>query len=120
MFPPIFIHLWFNTSVTLNYKLIEDYFKKLIINGNNSIKSVISAFSIHDQGASSLVYAPQHQLIISAGKKGDVAIVDVRQRQVRHRFIAHESPIKCLAMDPGEEYFITGSADGDIKVTIIV
>jgi WD40 repeat protein len=76
----------------------------------------LAAFSCHDQGASSLVYAPQHQLVISAGKKGDVCIIDVRQRQLRHRFQAHESPIKCLAIDPGEEFFVTGSADGDIKV----
>lgn len=79
-------------------------------------KALITAFSCHDQGASSLVYAPQHQLVISAGKKGDVCIIDIRQRQLRHRFQAHESPIKCLAIDPGEEYFVTGSADGDIKV----
>lgn len=46
----------------------------------------IVAFTCHDQGASSVVYAPQHQLIISAGKKGDVCIFDVRQRQLRHRF----------------------------------
>ncbi|PSN54280.1 DmX-like protein 2 [Blattella germanica] len=78
-------------------------------------KALITAFSCHDQGASSLVYAPQHQLLISAGKKGDVCIVDVRQRQLRHRFQAHEHPIKCLAIDPGEEFFVTGSADGDIK-----
>lgn len=77
---------------------------------------MLAAFSCHDQGASSLVYAPQHQLVISAGKKGDVCVVDVRQRQLRHRFQAHESPIKCLAIDPGEEFFVTGSADGDIKV----
>lgn len=30
---------------------------------------------------------------------------------------AHESAIKCLAIDPHEEHFVTGSADGDIKVT---
>jgi hypothetical protein len=29
---------------------------------------------------------------------------------------AHDSAIKCLAMDPHEELFLTGSADGDIKV----
>ncbi|RZF45685.1 hypothetical protein LSTR_LSTR013264 [Laodelphax striatellus] len=80
-------------------------------------KSLISAFTCHDQGASSLVFAPQHQLLISAGKKGDVCIVDVRQQQIRQRFVAHESsPIKCLAIDPAEEFFATGSADGDIKV----
>lgn len=77
---------------------------------------LVSAFTCHDQGASSVVFAPQHQLLISAGKKGDVCILDVRQRQLRHRFIAHDSPVKCLAIDPAEEFFVTGAADGDIKV----
>ncbi|KXJ78276.1 hypothetical protein RP20_CCG005091 [Aedes albopictus] len=79
-------------------------------------KALVSAFTCHDQGASSLAYAPQHQLLISAGKKGDICIFDVRQRVLRHRFQAHENPIKCLAIDPHEEHFVTGSADGDIKV----
>ncbi|XP_035898477.1 dmX-like protein 2 isoform X2 [Anopheles stephensi] len=79
-------------------------------------KALVAAFTCHDQGASSLAYAPQHQLLISAGKKGDVSIFDVRQRILRHRFQAHEHPIKCLAIDPNEEQFVTGSADGDIKV----
>lgn len=60
--------------------------------------------------------APQHQYVISAGKKGDVCIFDVRQRTLRLKFQAHESAIKCLAVDPMEEFFVTGSADGDIKV----
>lgn len=100
---------------------------------------IVVAFTCHDQGASSLAYAPQHQLLISAGKKGDVSIFDVRQRILRHRFQvslqltakknyktvnsnflqAHEHPIKCLAIDPNEEQFVTGSADGDIKVSMI-
>ncbi|XP_054286224.1 dmX-like protein 2 isoform X3 [Macrosteles quadrilineatus] len=79
-------------------------------------KALIAAFTCHDQGASSIVFAPQHQLLISAGKKGDVCILDVRQRSIRHRFVAHESPVKCLAIDPAEEFFVTGAADGDIKV----
>uniref|UniRef100_A0A6B2EFJ9 Putative rabconnectin n=1 Tax=Phlebotomus kandelakii TaxID=1109342 RepID=A0A6B2EFJ9_9DIPT len=79
-------------------------------------KAMVASFTCHDQGASSVVYAPQHQLLISAGKKGDVCIFDVRQRVLRHRFPAHESAIKCLAIDPHEEHFVTGSADGDLKV----
>lgn len=74
------------------------------------------AFTCHDQGASSLVYAPQHQVLVSTGKKGDVCLIDVRSRTVCHRFQAHESSVKCVAIDPHEEYFATGSADGDIKV----
>lgn len=75
-----------------------------------------AAFPCHEQGASSIVFAPQHQLLISAGKKGDISILDVRQRSIRLRFIAHESPVKCLAIDPAEEFYVTGAADGDIKV----
>lgn len=79
-------------------------------------KSLVVAFTCHDQGASSLVFAPQHQVLISAGKKGDVCLIDVRTRVIRHRFQAHESAVKCVAIDPHEDYFTTGSADGDIKV----
>lgn len=73
----------------------------------------------HDQGASALILAPQHQLLISGGKKGDINIFDVRQRQQRQRFQAHESAIKCLALDPHEEFFVSGAGDGDIKVKVI-
>nr|XP_034195930.1 dmX-like protein 2 isoform X6 [Osmia lignaria] len=79
-------------------------------------KSLIQGFTCHDQGASSLILAPQHQLLISGGKKGDINIFDVRQRQQRHRFQAHESAIKCLALDPHEEFFVSGAGDGDIKI----
>ncbi|XP_011309847.1 dmX-like protein 2 isoform X2 [Fopius arisanus] len=79
-------------------------------------KSLVQGFTCHDQGASSVILAPQHQLLISGGKKGDVNIFDVRQRQQRHRFQAHESAIKCLALDPHEEFFVSGAGDGDIKV----
>lgn len=56
--------------------------------------------------------------MISAGKKGDVCLIDIRSKNIRHKFNAHESPVKCIAIDPHEDYFATGSADGDIKVNI--
>ncbi|XP_064475038.1 dmX-like protein 2 [Ornithodoros turicata] len=79
-------------------------------------KALVSPFHCHEHGSAAVVFAPQNQLLISAGKKGDVAIIDVRQRQIRHKFQAHDTAIKCLTLDPKEEYYITGSADGDIKV----
>ena len=47
-------------------------------------------------------------------------ISDIRQRKIQHTFQAHESLIRCIAIDPDEEYFVTGSADGDVKVGSIV
>ncbi|KAF5272292.1 hypothetical protein FQR65_LT04949 [Abscondita terminalis] len=79
-------------------------------------KSMVVAFTCHEQGASSIVYAPQHQVLVSTGKKGDICLIDVRTKTIRHRFQAHESTVKCVAIDPHEEYFATGSADGDIKI----
>lgn len=40
----------------------------------------------------------------------------MRQRLLHHKFQAHDSAVKCLSLDPHEEFFISGSADGDIKV----
>ncbi|XP_018562526.1 dmX-like protein 2 isoform X2 [Anoplophora glabripennis] len=79
-------------------------------------KALVMAFTCHDQGASSLVFAPQHQVLISAGKRGDVCLIDVRSKSIRHKFTAHENAVKCIAIDPHEDYFATGSADGDIKI----
>ncbi|XP_018327674.1 dmX-like protein 2 isoform X2 [Agrilus planipennis] len=79
-------------------------------------KALVHAFTCHDQGANSLVYAPQHQVLVTTGKRGDVCLIDVRSRTIRHRFQAHENAVKCVAIDPHEEYFATGSADGEIKI----
>ena len=81
----------------------------------------VVAFPCHENGGTSLLYAEQHQLLVSAGRKGDVCMWDLRQRTLRHRIAqAHDSSaaVKCMALDPNEEYFVTGSADGDIKVSI--
>ena len=86
-----------------------------------SKKSLVAPFTCHEQhGASAVLYAPLHQLIITGGRKGDIFIFDMRQRTQRSKFQAHDSAIKCMALDPVEEFFVTGSADGYIKVIQVV
>ncbi|XP_074901351.1 dmX-like protein 2 isoform X4 [Buteo buteo] len=84
----------------------------LVSSGNN----LIHAFTCHDHGATVLQYAPKHQLLISGGRKGYICIFDIRQRQPLHTLQAHESAVKALALDPSEDYFVTGSAEGNMKV----
>ena len=80
-------------------------------------RSCIQGFMFHDAGASSCLYATQHHQLITGGKKGLIGIWDMRhtQRQINF-FKAHEHPIKCMAIDPHEEFIVTGAVDGDIKV----
>ncbi|XP_006134554.1 dmX-like protein 1 isoform X3 [Pelodiscus sinensis] len=78
--------------------------------------SLVHAFICHDSGATVLAYAPKHQLLISGGRKGFTCIIDLRQKQQRQLFQSHDSPVKAIAVDPAEEYFVTGSAEGNIKV----
>ncbi|KAM4819522.1 dmX-like protein 1 isoform 6-T6 [Thomomys bottae] len=78
--------------------------------------SLVHAFICHDSGATVLAYAPKHQLLISGGRKGFTCVFDLRQRQQRQLFQSHDSPVKAVAIDPTEEYFVTGSAEGNIKV----
>lgn len=78
--------------------------------------ALVHPFTCHEHGSPAIVYAPQHQLIISGGRKGEICLFDMRQRLMRHTFQAHESPIKSLALDPEERFFVTGSAEGDIKI----
>lgn len=80
---------------------------------------VLPAFPCHENGATVLQYAPKQQLIISGGRKGFVCVFDIRQRQLVHTFQAHDSAIKALALDTSEDFFITGSAEGNMKVSDI-
>uniref|UniRef100_A0A5F8HIB8 Dmx like 2 n=1 Tax=Monodelphis domestica TaxID=13616 RepID=A0A5F8HIB8_MONDO len=88
----------------------------LVATSGQSNDSRYVGFTCHEHGATVLQYAPKQQLLISGGRKGWVCIFDIRQRQIIHTFQAHDSAIKALALDPCEEYFTTGSAEGNIKV----
>ena len=79
-------------------------------------RGLVQGFTFHDSGASAVLYAPQHYRLVTAGKKGQIAVWDVRQNKQLHFFKAHDHPIKCLAIDPSEEFIVSGSVDGDIKV----
>lgn len=79
---------------------------------------MLIGFQCSSDGCSALAYAPYHQAIISGGKKGELYIFDIRQRQLRHTFIAHNSAVKCISFNPIEDCFATGSADGEIKVSL--
>lgn len=78
----------------------------------------IAAFPCHENGATVLQYAPKQQLLITGGRKGFVCVFDIRQRQLLHTFQAHDSAIKALALDAYEDFFVTGSAEGNMKVTL--
>lgn len=81
-------------------------------------RSIVNSYSCHDNGASSIAYAPLSQMIITGGKKGDIFIFDIRQKIQKDHFHAHDSAVKCISVEPNEEFFATGSADGNIKVRI--
>ncbi|XP_068279898.1 dmX-like protein 1 isoform X8 [Nyctibius grandis] len=78
--------------------------------------TLVHAFICHDSGATVLAYAPKHQLLISGGRKGFTCIIDLRQKQQQQLLQSHDSPVKAIAVDPTEEYFVTGSAEGNIKI----
>ncbi|KAF5913513.1 hypothetical protein HPG69_017131 [Diceros bicornis minor] len=95
---------------------------KMIKKAINNVRRMTShptlpySFTCHDSGATVLAYAPKHQLLISGGRKGFTSVFDLRQRQQRQLFQSHDSPVKAIAIDPTEEYFVTGSAEGNIKI----
>jgi WD40 repeat protein len=76
------------------------------------------AFVCHEQGSTCIGFAPQHQVIVTGGRKGDICIFDVRggSGSIKHRYLGHDSCLKCMTIDPHEQFYCTGAADGDIKV----
>ncbi|XP_032824724.2 dmX-like protein 2 [Petromyzon marinus] len=78
--------------------------------------SLVHGFPCLEAGATVLGYAPRSQTLIVGGRKGHVTLLDLRQRVARHTVQAHESAVKAIAVHPGEGFFLTGSAEGNIKV----
>ncbi|CAN0074622.1 unnamed protein product [Lampetra planeri] len=78
--------------------------------------SLVHGFQCLEAGATVLGYAPRSQTLIVGGRKGHVTLLDLRQRVARHTVQAHESAVKAIAVHPGEGFFLTGSAEGNIKV----
>lgn len=75
----------------------------------------------HEQGSTCIGFAPQHQVIVTGGRKGDICIFDVRggSGSIKHRYLGHDSCLKCMTIDPHEQFYCTGAADGDIKVSCV-
>ncbi|XP_041855596.1 dmX-like protein 1 isoform X2 [Melanotaenia boesemani] len=78
--------------------------------------SLVHAFCCHESGATVLSMASRQQLLITGGRKGWISVLELPHRHQRQSFQAHDSPVKALAVDPTEDCFISGSAEGNIKV----
>eukprot|EP00118_Oscarella_pearsei_P012894 m.98391 g.98391 ORF g.98391 m.98391 type:complete len:2816 (+) comp36982_c1_seq1:67-8514(+) len=78
--------------------------------------ALVKGFSCHDSGACVVAYSSNRQWLISGGRRGEICLFDVRQRCLLQKFTAHTDAIECLAIHDDEEFFVTGAADGDIKV----
>uniref|UniRef100_A0A3Q2DCI4 Dmx like 1 n=1 Tax=Cyprinodon variegatus TaxID=28743 RepID=A0A3Q2DCI4_CYPVA len=74
------------------------------------------SFCCHESGATVLSMAQRRQLLLTGGRKGWITILELPHRHQRQSFQAHDSPVKALAVDPTEDCFISGSAEGNIKV----
>uniref|UniRef100_A0A8C5CXB7 Dmx like 1 n=1 Tax=Gadus morhua TaxID=8049 RepID=A0A8C5CXB7_GADMO len=80
------------------------------------LNSLVHAFYCHESGATVLAMASRLQLLITGGRKGFLSVLELAHRRQRRSFQAHDSPVKALAVDPSESSFVSGSAEGNIKV----
>ena len=76
-------------------------------------------FMCHDGGATSLGYSRSRQRLICGGKRGEVCIFDIRQYSLLQVRQIHGSSVNCIAVNDIDGYFVTGAADGEIKVSVL-
>jgi len=76
----------------------------------------ICSYMGHEGGASSIQYSSRHQALISGGKKGDIIIFDIRQQRVMESVKAHTMNVKSLTLSPEEDFVVSGSNEGNVKV----
>lgn len=76
-------------------------------------------FYCHEGGATALGYCRPKQRLFCGGKRGEVCVFDIRQHSLLQSISLHSSAINCIVVNDIDGYFVTGSADGDIKVRIV-
>jgi len=70
-----------------------------------------------ETGGTALIYSPRHQVLFCGNKKGDITLIDLRQRQILTTIEkAHDQTVKSLDLDPRASLLISGSSDGSVKV----
>ncbi|ORY97295.1 RAVE protein 1 C terminal-domain-containing protein, partial [Syncephalastrum racemosum] len=77
-------------------------------------KALVCSLPAHDSGAYAIAYDPDRSLLFSGGKRGDIAVSDIRQRSVVHTFTAHPGRIRSISI--ANNTLVTGSVDGELKL----
>jgi WD40 repeat protein len=76
----------------------------------------VASFVCQPDGATAMVYSPRWQLLICGGKQGNLSILDVRQRKIVQELDGHSRAIKDLSIDPSQNWMISGSNEGNVKI----
>jgi WD40 repeat protein len=71
--------------------------------------------AVHNEAASALCVSHRHELLISGGKRGELATWRLRDGQMRTVIAAHTLNVKSLALDRRETILVSGSTDGSVR-----
>jgi len=54
--------------------------------------------------------------LLAGTRRGEVSVLDLRAGGVRRHFVAHDGPVRSIITNSLKEFFVTGGADGHVKV----
>ena len=77
-------------------------------------------FVCHEAGVASLGYSRSKQRLFCGDRRGEVLIFDLKQMTLLQSLAVHSSTINRIVVDDINGFIATGSADGDIKVCLII
>jgi WD40 repeat protein len=83
--------------------------------GGAAVSCVMQFGAVHNEAASALCVSHRHELLISGGKRGEVATWRLRDGQMRTVIAAHTLNVKTLALDRRETVLVSGSTDGSVR-----
>lgn len=79
-------------------------------------ESCIYLYQFSDEPCS-IVHSDKYHCLLVGTKRGDVFIFDVKTKSLAYSFnTGSNSSIDVLKLDVGEDFFVTGSGDGDVQV----
>jgi len=79
-------------------------------------ESCIYLYSFHDEPCS-IIHSSKYRCLFVGTKRGDVFVFDVKTKSLIYSFNTGAStPIDVLTLDVSEDFFVTGSGEGDVQI----
>ena len=78
--------------------------------------AMLKEFEVNDGGNKSLSFVSGNSVLLAGSRRGEMAVIDLRQREIITKFQAHGGSIKTISVNEEAGLYATGGEDGVVRL----